>query len=211
MTPWSVIASSLAVLACAGCASGRIAAPTLVDTPSGKLAVSTAALNQTFLFERADKDTIVCVAPMPDATFDQEFGLSLNLTLVDLGGGGGDDVGDEIEAGLGGRSPAVLIARELMYRACEAARNYGLSKTEYLDLYQKNLAAITQIGAAERVTVNENQQNAVPAVIGLAPLAAPSLSPGDGSAGGGLPFAPSPAPDLGGGAGSGSVSPQFGG
>lgn len=46
---------------------------------------------------------------------------------------------------LGGRSPAVLITREVMYRTCEMIMNLGLSKEEALALYIQTLNLVISV------------------------------------------------------------------
>jgi len=63
---------------------------------------------------------------------------------------------------MAGRTPAVLMTRELFYRACEFSLNFGLTKQEALDLYNKTLDAVTQVWATEAgnttVTVGDTVQ-----------------------------------------------------
>ncbi len=59
-----------------------------------------------------------CRAPGPDVSIESSSGVSLGVSIA----GDADKISDgSSQAGLalGGRNPAVLITRELMYRACE--------------------------------------------------------------------------------------------
>ena len=72
-----------------------------------------------------------------------------------LAGGKGAGVSDEATQGslsLGGRNPAVLITRELMYRACELSNNLNLSTPETLKLYRDVMNVIVQISSAQSGT-----------------------------------------------------------
>jgi hypothetical protein len=53
------------------------------------------------------------------------------------------------EGELAGRTPAVLMARELFYRLCEFSRNQSLSKDEALKLYTQTLSAVKEVWATE--------------------------------------------------------------
>jgi len=50
---------------------------------------------------------------------------------------------------LGGRNPAVLIARELMYRACELASNINADPATEHQIYMQFLQAVTAISKAQ--------------------------------------------------------------
>ncbi len=92
-----------------------------------------------------------CRAPGPDVSIESSSGVSLGVTLA----GNTDKIGDESgQAGLalGGRNPAVLITRELMYRACEVSSNLNANEKDTLLIYERFLQVIeksfvTQTGA----------------------------------------------------------------
>jgi hypothetical protein len=50
---------------------------------------------------------------------------------------------------MNGRSPAVLITRELFYRLCETYTNFNLTKEEALPLFQKVLDLVGKGWTAE--------------------------------------------------------------
>lgn len=94
-----------------------------------------------------DPDDVVkfCMTPETDAVPTTSVGFALSYQ------GTGASESDSDGAGvLGGRSPSVLITRELMYRACEFSMNYKLDKGEALTLYLKTLEQVGAIAAAER-------------------------------------------------------------
>ena len=85
-------------------------------------------------------------------------GLSVGLGGI---GGGPEKVGDtheSAETGLGGRDPAVLIAREILYRACETAMNNELTPEQAIDLYKTALTAIQEVAASQTGTGTEASQ-----------------------------------------------------
>jgi len=43
---------------------------------------------------------------------------------------------------MAGRTPTVILARELMFRTCEFSQNFKLDKKEALAFYEKTMAAI---------------------------------------------------------------------
>jgi len=94
-----------------------------------------------------DKDTAerFCRGPEPDFSRSGERGISGGVPTM---AGGTIAVGANASKGsldLGGRDPAVLLARELMYRACELARNTNADPQTERDIFLKSLAAIVEI------------------------------------------------------------------
>lgn len=86
-----------------------------------------------------------CRAPDPDVTVQSSAGVS-------LGDGAGDSIGfndGEAAMGLGGRSPDLLITRELMYRACELTSNLNTDKETTIALYERFLKAIIEISKSQ--------------------------------------------------------------
>ena len=87
---------------------------------------------------------------------DVKFGIGFGAEETSDGAG-------ESAVGLGGRNPAVLITRELLYRACEISINHNLSKEETLEVYYRFLNAAIDIsktqtsqGTASDNAVNDN-------------------------------------------------------
>ncbi len=81
-----------------------------------------------------------CRAPGPDVSIESSSGVSLGVSIA----GDADKISDgSSQAGLalGGRNPAVLITRELMYRACELSSNLNASKKDTLLIYERFLQA----------------------------------------------------------------------
>ena len=138
-----------ALLTTAGCSD--VWEPTPKTTPLvGDTAISnTASLSHTFV--RAPKSALfTCSQPYPDAAFDQGEAADIDISLISLGGdeGGGEEEDSE-EAEMAGRTPTVLMTRELFYRACEYSHNFKLDKKEALTLYNKTLDAVTKVWATE--------------------------------------------------------------
>ncbi len=96
-----------------------------------------------------------CRAPSPDFSVTASEGFSLSASLPTPAGGKGAGVSDDATQGslsLGGRNPAVLITRELMYRACELANNLNLKPADTLKLYRDVMNVIVQISSAQSGT-----------------------------------------------------------
>ena len=123
--------------------------PVTSDLREKTVLSSTASLSH-MVVRAAKTDLITCTQPQPDAAFDQSEAADFSLSLITLGGddqAGEDTSSSEVE--MAGRTPAVLMARELFYRACEFSDNYKLSKDEALTLYTKTLDSITKVWGTE--------------------------------------------------------------
>jgi hypothetical protein len=109
-----------------------------------------------------DKDSLerICRSPNPDFASGQTSGVSVGLSK---GPTIGTSSGAMIDS-LGGRSPAVLITRELMYRACELTLNLQATPDLSKEIYWRFLTTIelaikSQTGAGAQgssVTSNTN-------------------------------------------------------
>jgi len=95
-----------------------------------------------------DKDSgrIICAEPMPDAAFDDEDEFDWDFSFISFGG---DEKGEEqsgsVEAGLGGRSPNVLITREVLYRFCEFIGNTDFTNDEKAAMFKDVLDSVVEI------------------------------------------------------------------
>ena len=138
-----------ALLAATGCSDVWEPVPRTTVLEADTIISNTASLSHTFV--RAPKSSLfTCSQPNPDAAFDQGETADIDISLISLGGDeGGGEAEDSNEVEMAGRTPAVLMARELFYRACEISHNYKLDKKEALGLYGKTLDAVTKVWAVE--------------------------------------------------------------
>ena len=85
-----------------------------------------------------------CTMPQPDATFsvttEEGLGLSIGSEEATVGSS---------EAEMVGRTPTVLMSRELFFRTCEFAVNYNLSKKEATDLFNKTLDTVISLATIQ--------------------------------------------------------------
>jgi len=142
-----VIAATLMAGACTDVYEPK---PHMTEVDGRTVISSTASLSHIVAYN-AQSETHTCTHPAPDAAFNQGQSSDLSFTLISLGGG--DDEGAEGESSeeteMAGRSPAVLITRELFYRLCEFSKNQGLSKDEAKDLYLQTLSTVKDVWAVE--------------------------------------------------------------
>ena len=87
-----------------------------------------------------------CTMPQPDATFsvttEEGMGLSIGSEEATMGSS---------EAEMVGRTPTVLMSRELFFRTCEFSVNYNLSKKEASDLFKTGEAKILEYGVSNEM------------------------------------------------------------
>ncbi len=160
---------SLAVLF--GCASVNSISSdkteTLIDREGIDIIAADASRRLAFIKDR-DTAERLCLAPGPD--FSRTAGHGVNLGLPTTAGGA-VGIGESQSRGaldLGGRAPALLIARELLYRACELARNINADPATEREIYSQFLNAIVEIAKV--------QQGAGTAALGDEPTLAPPVA-----------------------------------
>ena len=84
----------------------------------------------------------------------------MSLALMKFGNDriGEQEGSEEIE--FSGRTPSVLITREILYRLCEMSSNQNFSKDETMAIFNGTLATIKEVWALEAsnttVSVNDN-------------------------------------------------------
>jgi len=112
------LSGCLGLLALTGCSSFYEPGIQTTEVKPGTIISNTASLSHVFVRDETSP-TITCTQPQPDAAFDQGEAADISVSLVSLGGG--DDAGAEEEEAeeveMAGRTPAVLMTRELFYRA----------------------------------------------------------------------------------------------
>ena len=108
----------------------------------------TAGIAQTFIRSKTS-NYLLCTQSMPDAAYDQGDDADISYSLIDASSDqiSGQDDSNEIE--MTKRTPVLLMAREMFYRACEFSGNYDLNKQEALNLYQATLKTIGNVWATE--------------------------------------------------------------
>ena len=144
---------TLSILAVAGLTTGcNDFQPHVVHVPAkGDYTVAaSASLRPGMVFDNGGRH-VACLPPPPDAGFREadEFDLSISIASVSTGDEAADAVSESGEQEFVGRTPALLLTRELMFQNCLAAQNMGLSKDEQLALHNKTLDTIATIFASE--------------------------------------------------------------
>jgi hypothetical protein len=175
-----------AVILLAGCSS--IYEPQLKSTSLGKEVVlsGTGSIGTTIVQDPNNLKK-VCLGRGVEAAFEQSDSGSISVSLVQIGKSDAEGASNTEKAGeeeMTGRTPAVLITRELFYRACELSINSNLDKKEALEVFYKVLNVVDngwkQEGANTRVTVGDTlttQSSNTDDLSGAAPAALPSPPP----------------------------------
>jgi predicted lipoprotein with Yx(FWY)xxD motif len=122
----------------------------------------TAGTSQTFVRSQSANYQL-CSQPMPDVAYDKGDDADINYSFINTSSDqvSAQDNSDEVE--MAGRTPAILMAREIFYRTCEFSTNFGLNKQEALSLYQQTLTTVGNVWASEAqnttVTVGDTIQD----------------------------------------------------
>jgi hypothetical protein len=129
--------------------------------PDSSISV-TAGTSQTFVRSQSANYQL-CSQPMPDVAYDKGDDADINYSFINTSSDqiSAQDNSDEVE--MAGRTPSILMAREMFYRTCEFSTNFGLNKQEALSLYQQTLKTIGNVWASEAqnttVTVGDTIQD----------------------------------------------------
>lgn len=105
----------------------------------------------TLLVAENGRITRSCAEPAPDTA--TSYANSLKGTLKTPGGTSAESVDAAINStalALAGRDNLVLLAREALFRLCEARANGDISTKRYADIFQDVLEQIKQISEAEK-------------------------------------------------------------
>jgi hypothetical protein len=116
----------------------------LIDRAGIDIVAGDAGRHFTYLKDQGTMERM-CRGPEPDFSRTASGGISTAMPTIM---GSVAAIGDAASKGsldLGGRDPAVLITRELMYRACELAANTNADPATEREIYRQFLAAIIEI------------------------------------------------------------------
>lgn len=102
---------------------------------------------------KSDASFLSCLGRGADATFAQSDTGDVSISLISTGNDSkSDQAGSASSSGeseMAGRTPGVLLAREMFYRTCEFSSNYKLSKAEAMQLYLHTLDTVSKGWSAE--------------------------------------------------------------
>lgn len=154
MTKSTALVVTVAVLAClsaTGCASlADVKKEELVDRNGIDIIGSPSDRLHIIILEGGSREQF-CKGPGPDIAMTASAGINVGLGGV-AGLPANAKIGESIGRGamdLGGRSPAVLLARELLYRACELALNTRIDASTTISVFKMVLDSIERISALQ--------------------------------------------------------------
>ncbi len=107
---------------------------------------STADVSHALLIE-TPSGRKVCVQPPADASFNAKSKEGTDIAIIAFGGnqdGKEERQDDTGEHQFEGRTPSVLITREVLYRLCELSMNQDLSKEEARTSFDHAISALSQ-------------------------------------------------------------------
>ena len=145
---------TLGIVALSLSACSSVFEPTLKSTDlEGETVLSSLpSLSQTTV-TKAETALRSCLGRGSDATFSQSDSSDISISLVSTGTSSNSDSGGNAESSgeteMSGRTPGVLIAREMFFRTCEFSNNYQLSKDEAMKLYVQTMNAVSDGWKAE--------------------------------------------------------------
>jgi hypothetical protein len=131
-----------------GCSSMYQPEPDISDLDGSHVVTITGALSQSFVRD-GKSSLIICSQPMPDAAFDETEGGSVAMTIPGMGSESGNETEGSNDVEMAGRTPAVLITREMFFRACEFSSNFNLSPEDATKVYLQTLDTVSKGWAAE--------------------------------------------------------------
>jgi hypothetical protein len=142
---FKVILCSLSALLLVGCTGFSPKGEMTGFTQEGVLFASP-SLDKTLVRDPKNHKKI-CMGRGADALYETSESANFSLSLVSVANTKGDSVGETDNAGeeeMMGRTPAVLLARELFYRACEFTNNAQLDQKESVKIFNSVLNVIGQ-------------------------------------------------------------------
>ena len=155
-----IIGATAIIFSIAGCSSSTPVSK-VINMRSDKVAlVSNSAETTSSLYQSAINKSYYCSSNAPDSTFSTSKDFDFSVSLLNFGGGspekehsGSSSSGAEML----GRSPAVLAARDIMYRACELIGNLNLTPEQATVVYTDSLKIAASILKAEAATTTVTQ------------------------------------------------------
>jgi hypothetical protein len=150
------------LLVLAGCSSLYEPAPKVTDLGVDQIISHTASLSGTIIVTPKDQ-RYFCAQPAPDAGFTQGESGGVTVAILASQSESATESEQSADVEMMGRTPGILLARELLYRLCEFGHNNALDKREATALYKLNLSIIEKISGIEagntNITIGETLTN----------------------------------------------------
>jgi hypothetical protein len=146
----------LCILGLSGCAIPQKHAETIdLDGYSTYTITYPTELRGTYFFEN-DGKVRYCAEPVPDVALEtvQKLTATLTATLAkaeSIEGEVATDLSNKVVQ-LAGRTELLLLAREMLYRACELSLNHPKDDAAAMSLYTRVADLVERLGDAEKIT-----------------------------------------------------------
>ena len=163
---YKILGSLIAIGVMTSCSSIERPVPKAHIIEDQKYIPQTASQSYIRMTYKKGTEIHTCTMPQPDATFSQsvEEGIGINI-------GTEEAIEGTSEAEMAGRTPTVLMARELFFRTCEFTTNWQLSKEEAYALWKKTFTTVTSLATIQAnqttVTVGDTVANKTVATEGV--------------------------------------------
>jgi hypothetical protein len=187
-TQAGVVLFAVILIGCGNLASQKRGDVVLQDTGElkGKLMTVPAQLRNVYIknptADNSPPSYISCAEPAPDAALSDTFKLIAGLTqdvstdasTADVAAKAGKKlaINSDFQTSttameLAGRTQLVLLARELLYRACEYRSNNWLKEAEVKDAYNSVIKALVTMTDTEKTNAEAKAKNADTAATAL--------------------------------------------
>jgi len=145
------VSAGLSLLACASCSTQPHVITQPVKSDENIIISSSAAVTSGLLRDSSDIKHY-CASVAADSTFNETAREGASISLFNIGRSAPEK--ESVSAGVEetemvGRTPALLVSREILYRICELTGNRSFTNNEVLKLYEKTIDAIVQIASKE--------------------------------------------------------------
>ena len=140
ITPRSLIAIGVMT----GCSSIERPVPSAHEMGDQYYIPQTAGQSYIRMTDKKGTTMYTCTMPQPDATFSQSLqeGIGINI-------GSEEATEGSSEAEMAGRTPTVLMVRELFFRTCEFTTNWQLNKAEAVALFTKTFSTAIDLATIQ--------------------------------------------------------------
>lgn len=148
------ISAALCLLSVFGCSLPQTHAKLLSSDNPVKVVTYPAALRGAYIIEPG-KASRYCAEPAPDVAIDAIQRMTAQLS-ADVQGKVKADANVTAEltqnvVQLAGRTELIMLAREMLYRACELSVNTPTSAQEMKEMYLRVAQLVQNLGEAERI------------------------------------------------------------
>ena len=137
----------LALIPLAGCSGVTETYSNMQPFPSDGGILSEGSSASAMVVYDPEKSKKVCLGRGADSAFSTDDSGDIDLTLVSIGRSDSEESSISASTGeeeMDGRTPALLMTRELLYRTCEFAANYNLTKEEATKLFLSTIAIVSK-------------------------------------------------------------------